>query len=128
MFLPHLHIKGTFLEGDGWGNDLELPVKGIILAGHFQRSGGAIQQHLAAKLMADDRGIGEETIAPAVVGVVVGVDHIAHGQVQLLFDELSNLKRFLRHERVDDDCPLRAGNRARRNLGVCVALKPINVL
>jgi len=56
-------------------------------------------------------GAGEETIAPGMVGVRVGVDHVAYRHTKNVLDELAHLKGLLWcGEGVDDYRPLIANH------------------
>ena len=96
--------------------------------GGFERGDAAFFEHGSAVFVRDDGGAGEEAVAPGVVGVVVGVDHIADGDVQFVFDEFADAQGFVgQGEGVDHYRPLRTGDDARRHLRIHFALEPIYI-
>ncbi len=97
------------------------------MAGNFECSWGTIHHLLPADFVTDDCRIGEKVIPPTVISVVVGIDDVADGKIELFFDEIPNFGCFLGHQCINHNRPLRAGNSACRDLGVGITLEPINV-
>ena len=102
-------------------------IKCVILAGNLESGWGFFNQMLPTKLVADDGCAGKETIPPAMVSMMVGVNNIPNGKIEFAFNEFPNFHGFLGYERVNDDCPLGTDNCTCRHLSVCFTLKPINI-
>jgi hypothetical protein len=73
-----------------WWNDIELLIEGVVLSSDFKCRWCPLQEHLPAFFMADDGRIREKTIAPAVVCMMMGVNHIPHRKIQFFLNVISH--------------------------------------
>ncbi len=128
ILLPDAKVHFAAGEGDVRQHDLDLAQRSILPACHLQGRNTALQQELPAEGMGDDGCTGEEAVAPGMVGVIVGVDHVPHGHAQLMLDELAHAERLIgQRERVNDNGPLRPGNYTGRDQGIHFTLEPEHV-
>jgi hypothetical protein len=96
--------------------------------GCFQGWNAPLDQKVAAAGVRDDRGARKETIAPGMIRMVMGIDHITYGDIQFMFDKFTDAQRLIRQsQRIDHNGPLRAGYHACCHLSIHFTLEPKNV-
>ena len=109
--------------------ELDLLENGVLFAGCFDGDGAFFHHQVAAKGMGNNCSAGEEAVAPTVIGMVVGINDIAHRHVQLFFDKVPHGEGFFRQcQGINQHSPLRASDGAGGNLGINFTLKPIYIV